>query len=64
MTLIRLQDVASQLYQRWKGLALSSDQHLLAVYQQPNSWTLGYNLFADVWLGINLVEPSVSVHVC
>ena len=25
------------------------------------SWTLGYNLFADVWLGTNLVEPSVGV---
>ena len=25
------------------------------------SWTLGYNLFADVWLGTNLVEPPVGV---
>jgi hypothetical protein len=40
---------------------LSSDQHLLAVYGQNNSWTLGYNLFADVWLGTYLVESSVSV---
>jgi hypothetical protein len=35
--------------------------HLLAAYGQPNSWTLGYNLFADVWLDINLVETSVGV---
>jgi hypothetical protein len=40
---------------------LSSDKHLLAAYGQPNSWTLGYNLFADVWLGTNLVESSVGV---
>jgi len=33
-------------------------------YGQANSWTLGYNLFADVWLGTNLVEPSVGVRVC
>ena len=35
--------------------------HLLAAYGQTNSWTLGYNLFADVWLGTELVESSVSV---
>ncbi|KAH9996278.1 hypothetical protein BJV77DRAFT_942524 [Russula vinacea] len=44
---------------QWKSLALSSDQHLLAVYGQADSWTLGYNLFADVWLGTDLVESSV-----
>jgi hypothetical protein len=30
------------------------------VYGQTNSWTLGYNLFADVWLGTGLVEPPVG----
>ncbi|KAH9993299.1 hypothetical protein BJV74DRAFT_916837 [Russula compacta] len=50
---------AGKLYGQWKNLALSSDQHLLAVYQQNDSWTLGYNLFADVWLGTNLVDSSV-----
>ena len=53
-----------KLYAQWKSLALSSDQHLLAVYGQTNSWTLGYNLFADVWLGTNLVESSVGVLEC
>jgi hypothetical protein len=44
---------------------LGSDQHLLAAYGQSNdSWTLGYNLFADVWLGTNLVEQSVGVLEC
>jgi hypothetical protein len=44
---------------------LGGDQHLLAAYGQSNdSWTLGYNLFADVWLDTNLVELSVGVLEC
>ncbi|KAH9968154.1 hypothetical protein BC827DRAFT_1122730 [Russula dissimulans] len=54
----RYSNAAAQLYDQWKSLALSNG-HLLAVYGQTNSWTLGYNLFADVWLGTNLVESSV-----
>ncbi|KAF8497612.1 hypothetical protein F5888DRAFT_1923669 [Russula emetica] len=52
-------NASANLYAQWKSLALNSDQHLLAEYGQNNSWTLGYNLFADVWLGTNLVESSV-----
>ena len=53
------------LYGLWKGFAVASDQHLLAAYGQSNdSWTLGYNLFADVWLSIGLVELSVGVLEC
>ncbi|KAH9990995.1 hypothetical protein BJV74DRAFT_977866 [Russula compacta] len=55
----RYSSAAARLYGQWKSLALSSDQHLFAVYGQADSWTLGYNLFADVWLGTNLVESSV-----
>ncbi|KAF8263272.1 hypothetical protein EI94DRAFT_1704113 [Lactarius quietus] len=51
--------MASSLYSQWKGLALASDQHLLATYGLADSWTLGYNLFADVWLGTSVVESSV-----
>ena len=61
--LTRLQSLAADLYKRWKGVALGNDQHLLALYEQPASWTLGYNLFADTWLGTGLVEPSVGLHV-
>ena len=43
---------------------MGSDQHLLAAYGQSDSWTLGYNLFADAWLGTNLVESSVGVLEC
>ena len=34
------------------------------MYGQSDSWTLGYNLFADVWLGTTLVESSVGVLEC
>ncbi|KAF8263273.1 hypothetical protein EI94DRAFT_1598265 [Lactarius quietus] len=50
---------AASLYNQWKGLALASDQRLVAIYGLPNFWTLGYNLFADVWLGTSIVESSV-----
>ena len=52
------------MYGQWKNLALGDDQHLLAAYGQSDSWTLGYNLFADVWLGTDLVESSVGVCEC
>ncbi|KAI9433017.1 hypothetical protein H4582DRAFT_2188442 [Lactarius indigo] len=52
--------IAASLYSQWRSLALDSDQHLLAVYRQEGSWTLGYNLFADVWLDTGVVESSVS----
>ncbi|KAH9028323.1 hypothetical protein EDB84DRAFT_1272333 [Lactarius hengduanensis] len=50
---------AETLYARWKDLALAGDQHILAAHEQVDSWVLGYNLFADVWLGTSVVEPSV-----
>ncbi|KAI9446172.1 hypothetical protein H4582DRAFT_535706 [Lactarius indigo] len=50
---------AASLYAQWKSLALTSDKHLLAIYGQVGSWTLGYNLFADVWLNTSVVESSV-----
>ncbi|KAH8978672.1 hypothetical protein EDB92DRAFT_1956210 [Lactarius akahatsu] len=40
-------------------LALANDQHILAAHEQADPWVLGYNLFADVWLGTSVVEPSV-----
>ncbi|KAH9071185.1 hypothetical protein EDB83DRAFT_2505800 [Lactarius deliciosus] len=52
---------AASLYAQWKSLALAGDDHLLAIYGQAGSWTLGYNLFADVWLNTSVVESSVRV---
>ncbi|KAH9020013.1 hypothetical protein EDB85DRAFT_1872770 [Lactarius pseudohatsudake] len=53
--------IAARLYSQWRSLALDSDQHLLAAYGQAGSWTLGYNLFADVWLDTGVVESSVRL---
>ncbi|KAH8995309.1 hypothetical protein EDB92DRAFT_1943297 [Lactarius akahatsu] len=50
---------AASLYAQWKSLALTSDKHLLATYEQVGSWTLGYNLFADIWLNTSVVESPV-----
>ncbi|KAI9440205.1 hypothetical protein BJY52DRAFT_524154 [Lactarius psammicola] len=50
---------AASLYAQWKSLALGGDKRLLAAYGQTDSWTLGYNLFADVWLDTSVVESSV-----
>ncbi|KAH9021636.1 hypothetical protein EDB84DRAFT_1580787 [Lactarius hengduanensis] len=52
-------NIATRLNSQWRSLALDSDQHLLAAYGQVGSWTLGYNLFADVWLGTRVVKSSV-----
>ncbi|KAH9071099.1 hypothetical protein EDB83DRAFT_2289828, partial [Lactarius deliciosus] len=51
--------ISSRLYAQWKNLALAGDNHLLVAYGQIGSWTLGYNLFADVWLNTSVVESSV-----
>ncbi|KAI9433020.1 hypothetical protein H4582DRAFT_1820406 [Lactarius indigo] len=56
-------ETAARLYGQWRDLALDSDQHLLAAYGQEGSWTLGYNLFADVWLDTGVVESSVRLSV-
>ncbi|KAH9171858.1 hypothetical protein EDB89DRAFT_1056577 [Lactarius sanguifluus] len=56
---VKYHNTAAVLYSQWKGLALTRDQHLLAAYGLENSWTLGYNLFADAWLGTAVVESSV-----
>ncbi|KAA1474523.1 hypothetical protein DENSPDRAFT_860385 [Dentipellis sp. KUC8613] len=51
---------ATQLVQQWQAQALSSDKtHLLAAYGQQDTSTIAYNLFADKWLGTNLVDQSV-----
>ncbi|TFY76685.1 hypothetical protein EWM64_g7329 [Hericium alpestre] len=51
---------ATQLVQQWTSQALSSDKsRLLETYGDASSMTLGYNLFADRWLGTQLVDQSV-----
>ncbi|KAH9080196.1 hypothetical protein EDB83DRAFT_2608331, partial [Lactarius deliciosus] len=52
-------NTSSRLYTQWKNLALARDKHLFAAYGRVDSWTLGYNLFADVWLNTSIIESSV-----
>ncbi|KAI9430127.1 hypothetical protein H4582DRAFT_2133831 [Lactarius indigo] len=56
----RYSGAAASIYAQWKSLALGSDNRLLAVYRLTSSWSLGYNMFADVWLNTSVVESSVG----
>ncbi|KAI9434458.1 hypothetical protein H4582DRAFT_1818664 [Lactarius indigo] len=58
----RYSGAAASIYAQWKSLALGSDNRLLAVYRLTSSWSLGYNMFADVWLNTSVVESSVGVY--
>ena len=49
---------------QWQSLALSSDQQsILETFGVENSWSLTYNLYANLLLGTGLVQQSVSAHV-
>ncbi|KAF8268473.1 hypothetical protein EI94DRAFT_1577703, partial [Lactarius quietus] len=52
---------ANAYYNKWKSLALGSDQHVLAQYQNESSWSIGYNMFADRWLQTGLISSSVRI---
>ena len=45
---------------QWLSTALSSDkQQILGIFGDDSSWSLVYNLYADLVLGTNLVPKSV-----
>ncbi|KAH9942417.1 uncharacterized protein BXZ73DRAFT_41258 [Epithele typhae] len=51
---------ATNLYNQWLSLAVSSDKpHLLGTYNDESSSSLMYNLFADRWLGTGLISQNV-----
>ncbi|KAH9173652.1 DUF1793-domain-containing protein [Lactarius sanguifluus] len=50
---------ANAYYTTWKSLALGSDQHVLAQYQNESSWSLGHNMFADHWLKTGLISNAI-----
>ncbi|KAI0031102.1 hypothetical protein K488DRAFT_52813, partial [Vararia minispora EC-137] len=53
-------DAASNLYSRWKaGGALGSSNNLLASFSSLTSSSTGYNLFADKWLNLSVVEADI-----
>ena len=64
MLILIFQSQASTLMGQWQSLALSSNQQsILATFGDDNSWSLTYNLYADLLLGTGLAPQSVSVCV-
>ncbi|KAH9957083.1 hypothetical protein BC827DRAFT_1227395 [Russula dissimulans] len=55
---------ADSYYDQWKGLALAPDNHLLVQYRDESSWSLGDNMFADLWLQTGLISQDIfTAHV-
>ncbi|KAJ7596532.1 hypothetical protein C8J56DRAFT_917682 [Mycena floridula] len=52
------QATAARYVQQWTTAAASTG-HLLSTYDNTGSWALIYNLWADKWLGLNLVDSSI-----
>ncbi|GJE94479.1 hypothetical protein PsYK624_106490 [Phanerochaete sordida] len=57
----RYLSVAQAYASTWKSLALASDGHILASYDDSTnpSWALEYNLYADKLLGTNILDAAV-----
>ena len=63
-SLIGAQGIASHYAAEWTREALADDGHMLANFGDANgfssqSWTIGYNLFADRLLQTYLVDQTV-----
>lgn len=55
---------ADSYYNQWKSLALAQDNHLLVQYGNESSWSLGDNMFADLWLQTGLISKDIfTAHV-
>ncbi|EIM87375.1 uncharacterized protein STEHIDRAFT_146778 [Stereum hirsutum FP-91666 SS1] len=50
---------ASSYINTWSSLAISSSNSLLLSYGNSGSSSYGYNIFADLWLGTNLVSSTI-----
>ena len=57
-----VQTIADAYYAQWKSQALASDNHLLIQYGNESSWSLGENMFADMWLQTGLISREVRIH--
>lgn len=56
--------IADAYYAQWKSHALGSDNHLLVQYGDESSWSLGENMFADLWLQTGLISQDIfAAHV-
>ena len=58
-----LETTATNYAKTWKSLALPSNaQQILSSYGAPtDSYALPYNLFADKWLGTEIIDSAVSI---
>jgi hypothetical protein len=56
-----VQTIADAYYAQWKSHALGSDNHLLVQYGDESSWSLGENMFADLWLQTGLISQDVRI---
>ena len=56
-----IQAVADAYFAQWKSHALGSDNHLLVQYGDESSWSLGENMFADMWLQTGLISRDVRI---
>ncbi|KAI0312480.1 hypothetical protein OF83DRAFT_1176598, partial [Amylostereum chailletii] len=54
-------DKSRDFYVQWKSHALAADGHMLLAYgADSSSFSLGYNVFADIWLGTGVVDSDVT----
>ena len=56
-----VQTIANAYYDQWRSHAFGSDNHLLVQYGDESSWSLGENMFADMWLQTGLISQDVRV---
>ncbi|KAG8722947.1 hypothetical protein FRC09_005472 [Ceratobasidium sp. 395] len=52
-------NTASSYVTQWQKYAISSEGHLQLQYNNPSSWGIAYNLWADKLFGYNLFPASV-----
>ncbi|KAG8707228.1 hypothetical protein FRC09_001952 [Ceratobasidium sp. 395] len=52
-------DIAASYIPQWQKFATSSENHLMLQYNNPTSWGIAYNLYADKLFGFNLFPKSV-----
>jgi hypothetical protein len=58
-----VQTVADKYYAQWKSQALGQDNHVLVQYGNESSWSLGENMFADMWLQTGLISQDVRIRL-
>ncbi|KAG8714064.1 hypothetical protein FRC08_012425 [Ceratobasidium sp. 394] len=52
-------DIATSYVPQWQKFATSPENHLMLNYNNPSSWGIAYNLYADKLFGFNLFPQSV-----